>query len=102
MAQIDGRSVFYRRTDGNVTRVIAGETLIVPVRGHVADLESIFRLNDVGTFIWERIDGAAASDLAAAVEREFSVSPQQASSDTLAFLQSLAAARLVETSEEPR
>ena len=36
-----------------VTRQIAGETLIMPVAGRVADLESIYVLNEVASRIWQ-------------------------------------------------
>ena len=32
-----------------VTRNIAGETIIVPVKGRVGDMDSIYTLNEVGT-----------------------------------------------------
>ena len=38
-----------------VTRQIAGETLIMPVAGRVADLESIYVLNEVGSRIWQLV-----------------------------------------------
>jgi hypothetical protein len=47
---------FIKETDF-VTREVAGETIIVPIRGNVGDLNSIYTLNEVGTKIWELIDG---------------------------------------------
>jgi len=40
-----------------VTRCIADETIIVPIRDTVGDLDSIYTLNEVGTTIWQLIDG---------------------------------------------
>ena len=37
--------------------MIAGETIVVPIRGQVGDLESIYNLNEVGSVIWEMTDG---------------------------------------------
>ncbi len=51
-----GHQIYVKKTDC-VTRQIAGETIIVPIRGQVGDLESIYLLNGVGTRIWEVIDG---------------------------------------------
>ncbi len=45
----------YRRSDDVVTRRIAGECLLVPIRGEVADLQRIFVLNPVGERIWESL-----------------------------------------------
>ena len=36
-------------------RVIAGETILVPLRQNLGDLESIYTLNGVGTFIWQQL-----------------------------------------------
>jgi len=44
------------RSENVVSRVIAGETLIVPVRRGVADLASLFSFNQVGGTIWEAIE----------------------------------------------
>lgn len=50
-------SICYEKTDNLVTRKIAGETILVPVSSNVGDLESIYTLNEVGSRIWELIDG---------------------------------------------
>jgi hypothetical protein len=36
-----------------VFRIIGGQCLLVPIRQNVADLESIYVLNEVGGYIWE-------------------------------------------------
>ena len=63
-----------RGDDGKsfVTRRIAGETILVPVTGHAADLDAIYTLNEVGSFIWHLIDGRrSAQAIAEAVSAEF-------------------------------
>ena len=45
-----------------VTRQIAGETLIMPVAGRVADLESIYVLNEVGSRIWQLVGSPTTAD----------------------------------------
>ena len=47
----------FSKEDNCVTREIAGETIIVPIKGRVGDLDSIYTLNEVGTLIWQLIDG---------------------------------------------
>jgi hypothetical protein len=72
----------YARSDGAVTRKIAGETVIVPVRDDVADLDSIYTLNETGSFVWELIDGQRTVDaLIEAVAAEFEVSREVATAD---------------------
>jgi Coenzyme PQQ synthesis protein D (PqqD) len=80
-----------------VTRQIAGETLIVPVTGHVMDLESIYVLNPVGSRIWELLRSPTTADrIAEIVASEFTVSPQRAADDVLEFLDSLGARGLIQ------
>lgn len=62
----------YIRSEAVVSRLIGGETLVVPVRGGVGDLASIYSFNEVGTIIW----GALASptslaELVDLIEREY-------------------------------
>jgi hypothetical protein len=45
----------YVRSESVVSRVISGETLIVPISKGVGDLASIYSLNPVATKIWETI-----------------------------------------------
>ena len=70
-----------RGDDGKsfVTRRIAGETILVPVTGHVADLDAIYTLNEVGSFIWHLIDGRrSAQAIAEAVSAEYDVTLERA------------------------
>ncbi len=48
----------FRRNDSLVTRDLAGEKVIIPVRGKVGDLGSIYTLNGVGREVWNLLDGA--------------------------------------------
>jgi len=73
-----------------VSRNIADDVIIVPVRGGVGDLESIFTFNAVGATIWKLIDGRTSpAALAAAVAREYEVSEAAAASDVAEFLTAL-------------
>jgi len=47
----------YRKKENIVTRHIAGETLLVPIYGELANMEKIFTLDPVAAFIWEQLDG---------------------------------------------
>lgn len=85
-----------------VTRHIAGETIIVPVSGDVGDLEAVYTLNDVGSFIWQLIDGRrSAQAIAEAVSAEFDVTLEQAAQDVDELLGALESKKLVHLSVEP-
>jgi hypothetical protein len=85
----------------SVTRSIAGETIIVPVRSGVGDLNSIYTLNEVGTTIWRLIDGqASVEQIVEAISGEYEVSAEQAAKDAFEFLEKLEAEGLVRASEK--
>ena len=92
--------MFVQRSDDRrsfVTREIGGETLIVPVTGHVMELESIYVLNPVGSRIWELLRSPTTTDqIVAIVAGEFAVSPQDAAADTAEFLDSLVTRGLIQ------
>jgi hypothetical protein len=86
----------YLKDSEVVTRNIAGDTIIVPVRGRVGDLDSIYTLNELGTRIWQLIDGmASVSDIVKTLLEEYDVESPEAEKDVLAFLGSLEASGLI-------
>lgn len=89
------RRVFRRNADV-VDRHILDETLLVPIRGQLSDLQRIFSLNPVAEFIWSQLDGV--QDLSAIAEKvtgAFEVAPEEAEADVAGFVADLAAAGLV-------
>jgi Coenzyme PQQ synthesis protein D (PqqD) len=90
------------RTRSVVSRVIAGETLIVPVRGKVGDLASIYSFNGTGTLLWQLLDAPRSlAELVDAVEHEYDVAREQAEKDVTQFLNDLALMDLLETPTHP-
>jgi len=83
-----------------VTRRVAGETIVVPVRSHVADLDSIYTLNELGSRIWELIDGRnKVADIVLAICEEYEIGPDEAARDVNNFLSALEAERLTRSCE---
>lgn len=84
------------RHDNVVKRRIAGETLLIPIRGELADMEVLFALNPTSEFIWDRLDGTRAlGDIASELVEEFEVDRATSETDTLSFIAELEAANLV-------
>ena len=82
-----------------VTRDVAGEKIIVPIKGHVGDLEGVFTLNEVGTVIWAHIDGqTSVRQLMEAVRNEYDVAAAEVEKDVVDFLRSLEDAGLIRPS----
>ena len=91
----------FSRQGEYVSRTIAGETILVPVRGRVGDLDSIFNLNETASFIWNRIDGQATFDeIVAQVCSEFDVSTEAAEADARQFIAALQEAGLIAPKSE--
>jgi hypothetical protein len=79
-----------------LTRNIAGETLIIPLRGRVGDLDALFTLNEVGVRVWGLIDGKAnVGQIAQAISEEYDVSEEAATSDVSELLTTMADAGLI-------
>jgi len=95
-SQTTEKITIYQRATSVVTRTIAGETLLIPVRGAVGDLASIFSFNATATTIWESLDQPKRFDeIVQVVEQEYNVTEVQATSDVQVFLEELRSAGLV-------
>jgi len=80
-----------------VSRIVADEAIVVPIRRGAADLDSIFTFNEAGTKLWSLIsEGKDASALASHLQIEYGLSADQALADAAAFLQDLGKEGLVE------
>lgn len=85
------------RSQAVVARVVAGETLIVPVRAKVGDLASIYSFNGTGTLIWKMLESPRTlSELAMAVADEYAVDRAQAELDVTGFVNEMKSVGLVE------
>jgi Coenzyme PQQ synthesis protein D (PqqD) len=85
------------RSQSVVSRCVAGETLIVPVRGKVGDLASIYSFNQTGSLIWQTLESPRSlAELISAVEEEYAVEHEQAERDVTQFLSDMFSAGLVE------
>jgi len=93
------RGQTFIRSQSVVSRVVAGETVIVPVRAKVGDLASIYSFNGTGSLIWRLLESEkTVSELSTAVAREYEVDPAQAERDVEEFVGEMKAVGLVEVS----
>lgn len=70
-----------------VSRMIADEVILVPIRRNVGDLESIYTLNEVGAFIWDKIDGEKKlSEIRDLIVEEFDASTEEVEKDLIEFI----------------
>ena len=79
-----------RRDEQVVSRTIVGETILVPIRGKLADLQRIFALDPVAEFIWRKLDGSATlGNIRDEIVDVFEVDDERAAADLLEFVDRL-------------
>lgn len=85
-----------------VFRQIAGETILVPIRQNMGDLESVYTLNEVGTRVWELLDGSRTmGDIRDRLLEEFEAGAAEVERDLLTFLDHLRSIRAVRPAATP-
>jgi len=92
-------AVAVRRSKNVVSRIVADEAIVVPVRRGAADMDSIYTFNATGSLLWSLIEGGRSGlvELAKHLQEEYGISAEQASADTERFLAELSEAGLIET-----
>jgi hypothetical protein len=86
----------YIRSNAAVFRLIGGETLVVPVRGGVGDLASIYSFNEVGTMIWQALASPTSLEgLVDLIEGEYKENRDQVLQDVVLFLSDMRSAGLI-------
>jgi methyltransferase-like protein len=73
-----------------VTRKTGNEYVLVPITNNIADMNSVYTLNETGAFIWEQIDGKrSVEDIINAVADEYDIDKQTAESDVFTFIENM-------------
>jgi hypothetical protein len=87
--------VFEKNAD-IVSRKIAGELFLVPVKGKLGDMQQLYTLNAVAEYIWQEL-GAQKSlkDILDGIVEEFNVTKKEADSDLQGFISELLEAGLI-------
>jgi len=78
------------RNKNFIFRQIVEEMVLVPIRQNVADLDSIYTLNELGVFIWERLETpTSAAELQEDILEDFDVDAATVQSDLTIFMEEL-------------
>ncbi|MBI5009055.1 MAG: PqqD family protein [Bacteroidia bacterium] len=73
-----------------VTRKTGNEYVLVPIANNIADMNSVFTLNESGAFIWELIDGKRDIEaIIAEMVKEYDIDETTAGEDVLSFLEKM-------------
>ena len=86
----------FKKQEDIVSREIAQETILVPIRGKLADMERIFSLDHVAEYIWQNLDGERSlKQIRDGVLDIFDVEKDQAEGDISEFIGELEEAGLI-------
>ena len=70
-----------------VTRKTGNEYVLVPVANNIADMNSVYTLNETGAFIWEQINGKRTlGEIIIKVTSEYDIDKDSASKDVFDFI----------------
>jgi len=78
------------RSPSIVTRKTGNEYVLVPVSNNIADMDSVYTLNETGAFIWELIDGEkCVSDLIEELVEQYNIDKDTATEDVFLFIHNM-------------
>lgn len=73
-----------------VTRKTGNEYVLVPITNNIADMNSVYTLNETGAFIWERIDGKKnVEQIISALTEEYDIDFDSAKEDVFLFIENM-------------
>ena len=85
-------------SEGFVLKKVAGEYVIVPVGGNVADFSAMITINESGAFIWDMLknQNQKIDDVANEICKEYNVDFDTAKSDVEEFINILSKNKVIE------
>ena len=76
-----------KNKDNFAAKQVAGDLVLVPMKDNVAEMNAMFTLNEVGSFIWDNLnEESTGANLSAAIAEEFDVDEATAKADLEEFL----------------
>jgi hypothetical protein len=82
--------MIYEKDESMVFRRIEDETILVPIRNNIGDLQNIYILNEVGARVWELLDGKREiENISNIISSEYDIMPEEAERDIREFLEDL-------------
>jgi hypothetical protein len=80
----------YKKDPDMVSREIAGEVILVPIRRNVGDLESVYTLNETAARAWTLFDGShTVNQIQDQIISEYEVDEDEAQLDLIELIQQL-------------
>ncbi len=82
-----GLKTILSRSPSVVTTKTGNEYVLVPVADNIADMNSVYTLNETGAFIWEHINGVnSVEDIINEMMTNMKLIPETASNDVFSFI----------------
>jgi hypothetical protein len=82
-----GLSSILSHSPSVVTTRTGNEYVLVPIANNIADMNSMYTLNETGAFIWELIDGKrTVGEIISELVKEFDIDNDTASADVISFI----------------
>ncbi len=79
------------RNPNFIFRKIVDEMVLIPIKQNVADLNAIFTLNEMGAFLWEKLENPSKiAELEDAISAEYDADIQTIQRDLEVFLHEMA------------
>lgn len=73
-----------------VTRKTGNEYVLVPVTNNIADMNSVYTLNETGAFIWEQINGTRnIEEIISLLTDEYEIDNKKAEEDVFSFIDNM-------------
>lgn len=73
-----------------VTRKTGNEYVLVPLANNIAEMDSVYTLNETGAFIWELIDGKkSVGDIIENLINEYEIDKENATDDVFLFIDNM-------------
>jgi hypothetical protein len=101
-SQPESSTELYVRSSAVVSRLIAGETLVMPVKRNVGDLTSLFSFNGTGATIWDALETPKSlQDICDVIDRKYDLSREKAQEDVKLFVCEICSLGLAKAFAEP-
>lgn len=100
--EMESSSEFYVRSNAIVSRLVAGETLVLPVRHNVGDLTSLFSFNRTGATIWNALETPRTlREICDVLDSKYDLRRERAEEDARIFVSELCSLGLAKVVVDP-
>lgn len=93
---VDNKKVYYLANQNFVTREIAGELLLVPVKEQTQKLNGMITFSEAGALLWKKLQKPCTQDdLVECLAKEYDKHPEEVKDDVTQFIENAIAKELV-------